>query len=78
MKFLVSLAAFALMALPVKSDVRPMVGDLMAETCITQKGVSTLNIPSTVHMRDFGPVQTVELSLLDVFFVNHFWLIPFN
>ena len=40
------------------------------KSCITQKGVSTLIIPSTVLMRDFGLVQTVELSSLDVFFVN--------
>jgi len=38
MKFLASLAAFALLALPVKSDVRPMVGDLMAEKLYYAEG----------------------------------------
>ncbi len=42
------------------------------KNCITQKGVSILIIPSTILMKDFGLVQIVELSLLDVFFVNPF------
>ena len=38
MKFLASLAAFTLLALPVKIDVRPMVGDLMAEKLYYAEG----------------------------------------
>tara|TARA_Y100001978_G_C23438565_1_gene311896 strand:+ start:406 stop:582 length:177 start_codon:yes stop_codon:yes gene_type:complete len=45
MKILASLAAFALMALPVKSDVRPMVDDLTAEKLYYAEGRQHPNHP---------------------------------
>ena len=38
MKILASLAAFALLALPVKTEVQPMVSDLMAEKLYFAEG----------------------------------------